>query len=331
MDVSPPRRNNYRPERALLRDMLSPMLEAERLVLGQSDHLQLASADWECSPNSVWREKVCQWMYDVTDHLRERRSIVYLAMNILDRYCVAMSQKENAAMCERSYEMASLSAIFLAMRIAGSVQVRLPDIIRMSRRGVTTQQLIDSGTDMVQKLTWDNRLLAPQEFITALLSHLPPLTERRSMILDGATYLSELAVCDACLSRHKASDVALAAFLNTVTADQGRDAKWTIHSIKETSLMDPDSTTIRELRSRLHRLYSLSYESIDRDVPHLISIDSESDSHRDFISSCATRTISEDNLMAMAMEVQSAVEWKRLEQEDDIFIRPNELKRARSY
>ena len=95
--------------------------------------------------------------------------------------------------------------------------------------------------------------------------------------------------------------------------------------------MNPDSATIRELRSRLHRLYSLSYESMERDVPHLIHVGNESDGHRDFISSCATRTISEDNLIAMAIEVRSTVGLKRADQEDEILAHPVELKRAKTY
>ena len=296
-------------------DVLLPMLDAEEILLAQGDHLELASLERGFAPNSLWREKVSLWMFDVADHMHERRSIVYYAMNILDRYCIGTLGK-GKIMCESSYEKASLAAIFLAMRIAGSVEIQLEEIIRMSRRGVTSQELIDAGTDMVRRLSWEQRLVTPQEFITALLMFVPS-TERHSAILDGAFYLTELAVCDACLARHKASDVALAAFLNIVTADRGGDARCTIKAIRESSPMDPDSKSIREVRSRLHRLYCLSFESIDKAIPHVVS-DDESDCPRDFMSSCATRTISEENLLALTVPAEAFVQKRAFSRSRDL-------------
>jgi hypothetical protein len=283
-----------------IRDRLVPMLNAEEIVLAQSDHLELASVERGCAPNSLWREKVSLWMFEVADHMHERRSIVYFAMNILDRYCIT-SLKKGSCMCESSYEKASLAAVFLALRIAGSTDVELSDIIRMSRRGIDSQQLIQSGNDMVKNLTWENRLVAPQEFISALVAYLPS-AEGHAAILDGAFYLSELAVCDAWLAPYKASDIALAAFLNTVVADRGGDACRTIKSIQESTPMNPDSDTIREVRVRLHQLYSLSYDSIDKGIPHVISSDDEADCPRGFMSSCATRSISNEDLIALNVD-----------------------------
>jgi hypothetical protein len=271
------------------------LLNAEKSVLAQSDHVLLSSIDERLAPNSVWREKVTQWMYDVADHFCEKRSIVYVAVNILDRYCVATQSSQRCTMSKESYENASLSAIFLAMRIAGSVEVRLDDMIRMSRRALTTQQLVQSGMDMIKELTWEHRIIVPQEFVSALAAYLPP-SERAESVVDAAYYLSELSVCDSSLARHKASDIALAAILNTLAADETADL--TIKAIRKSTPMDPDCETVADLRIRLHRLYGLSYERINESLPHIVSNDENNDCQPDFLSSCATRIISDENLVA---------------------------------
>ncbi|GKY96020.1 hypothetical protein MPSEU_000562500 [Mayamaea pseudoterrestris] len=281
-----------------VQDSLNFMLDAERVSLAQMDHSALATlANSTIAPNESWREKVSVWMFHVTDHMQEERSIVYFAMNILDRYCLA-NVKKGSIMYGTRYEKASLAAIFLAMRIAGSAQVEIADFIRMSRRGITRKHLIEAGSDIVKSLTWENRIVAPQEFLKVMIANLPS-SERRASLFDSAVYLSELAICDASLSRFKASDVALAAFMNSVIADQECDSKCAIQAIRKGTPMNPDSSRIQDARNQLHRLYSLSYESIGKGIPHVISSEAFDPPPREFISSCAARSISDDNLFAL--------------------------------
>jgi hypothetical protein len=268
-----------------LSNCIMSMLDAESVILSQKDHTQLTLSDTRCAPNFIWREKVCQWMYDVADHIRERRNVVYVAMNILDRYCTATSSRGvPASMCEARYEVASLSAVFLAIRIAGTAEITLQDIVRMSRRGLTPQNLIDSGTDMLKELTWEHRIVAPQEYIAAFLVYLP-FSERREAIMDAASYLSELAVCEAAFSSYKSSDIALASFLNAVTTNCGQYSGVVAKAIREATSVDPFSDIIGGLRSKLQGLYSLSYDSNRECIPHLISDDEEHNEWHDDVPS----------------------------------------------
>ena len=118
------------------RCLLSRMIDDEIEMRNANDHETLARVSRLNSPNMIWREKVTQWCYDVVDHLNESRDLVFVAMNILDRYsALYMSSSTN----ERDYETAALTALFLAVRISGGRSLDAPDLVRMSRLGVTTQ------------------------------------------------------------------------------------------------------------------------------------------------------------------------------------------------
>lgn len=291
------------------------MLEVEETFREQKDHKQLSLRPLRCSPNAVWREKVSQWCYDVADHLGESRSTVYVAMNILDRYCA--NQKED--MNEQRYEISSMAAVFLAVRISGSGNIRLQHLLEMSQGELTAQDIISTGTDMIKVLTWDHKVISPRDFVTAFLDLLPS-TIGYETLLDSACYLVELAVCDVVLSRCKASDVALAAVMNALVAVQANEVDLFAETIKtSTSLNIQD---LEGFRNRLHRLYTMSFDSRRQDGPHLIGDDEESPPV--FLSSVAIRSVSDTDLCTTTTIDEA--NGKRLCPSDD---QPT-LKRART-
>merc|ERR1712151_708035 len=120
----------------------------------------------------AWREKIAQWFYDVVDYMNEPRSIVYVAMNILDRYSAVELQKEEIVVGQ-TYKIAAMTAIFLAIRVAGSGDLRINDLIRASRGNFGVQDVISTGRSMLDILTWGIRLVTPHDFVDAILQCLP--------------------------------------------------------------------------------------------------------------------------------------------------------------
>jgi hypothetical protein len=244
------------------------LLEKEAIIRKQEDHAKLNDTDLSCTPNFVWREKVAHWCYDVVDHLNESRSVVYVAMNMLDRYC-AVSTTDGSSMGEQTYEKASMTALFLAVRIAGSGNLCLEELTTMSRGEIQVRDIISMGTVMIKSLTWEHRIVTPLDFVGVWLG-LISQDLRSQRVLDSACYLVEIAVCDASLSTIKASDVALAAVLNALGAPRSVETKNFAKAVKHASGIVLDTLEFSSLCARLQGIYRQSAESSNNSGPHLV-------------------------------------------------------------
>lgn len=296
------------------------MLAAEAIIRQQRDHRLLLSSPPGCHhnrsscyhPSATWREKVAQWYYDVVDRLGESRSLVYVAMNVLDRYCATYyheTSNNKVILDGRAYEIASMTSLFLAVRISGSSSsFRVQDLLSLSRRecSLSHQDVVSAGTAIVSALTWDHRVVTPSDFVAAFVEMLPRTssTTRRQhasassssrvdAVLDSACYLAELAVCDGSLSGAKASDVALAAVLNAARAagdlahNSGGFCGFQVNEFAAAvraatnGAANPESEQVLALRNRLHKLYSSSYDSQGAGSPHLVPDDDDDEEEMD--------------------------------------------------
>lgn len=224
--------------------------------------------------NPIWREKVVQWCYDVVDHLNERRSIVYTAMNILDRYVIKQNYRN---LSDRLFELASLSALFLAVRISGSKTLRLSQLLGMSRSGLAVKDIIKMGTSMIKTLTWDHRVVTPMEFVRAYCDKLPSCVsdEEKQNLLNYSSFLVEIAVCDVGMSNKKASQIALAATLNALNSSRSLDLPSFNKAVEAITEVVQESAEVAKTRIQLQQLYNQSSESKSMSSPHLIVDDDD--------------------------------------------------------
>jgi Cyclin, N-terminal domain len=224
------------------------------------------------SPLSLWREKVAQWCYDVVDHLNEERSVVFVAMKILDRYCSIIV----CCMDKKKYEVASLSSLFLAVHLSGSCNLTLQELVSMSRSSISVQDIITEGTAVTQSFSLKLPILAPLDFVRSILPLLPPLQSsvRKQVLLDSASYMTELAVCDEFFSFFKSSSVAIAAILCAVEANSFPDEKLIKQALTKVTSGAIDSLEeVTLLCSRLLCIYNQGVESLRQCGPHLIEDD----------------------------------------------------------
>jgi hypothetical protein len=253
---------------------LEQMLKNECATLRECDRGSLSSG----SVLAYWREKVALWFYDVVDHLGESRSVVYLAMHILDRYSSHLARK--SPINEELYEVASMAALFLSIRIAGSGNLQLPQLIPFSRGGITVKDLMDTGTEVIRVLNWDHRIVTPIDFLPAFLDIVPSLngTSKRRRILDTACYLAEISVWDVSLSMRKPSEVALSAILNAMTfIASASEARAFSESIQNIDGISTNTDTIHDTRARLQGMYRLSADSHQAPRAHLIAEEEDTD------------------------------------------------------
>jgi Cyclin, N-terminal domain len=242
-------------------------------------------------PHSVWREKVTQWCYNVVDHLDECRSVVYVAMHILDRFTAIVNNNNSCSttsifMNERCFELASMSALFLAIRIAGSGNLQLSQLVSMttSSSGIQSKHIVAMGTRIIQSLGndfWRVRCVTPLDFVQTLLLTLSSTlstekmmlsTEDQQEVLNTASFLCEIAVCDAPLAlAERPSHIALAALLNALDAHYHQDAdgdssssSFLVKAMMERYIkaaIPHDSQSLMRLRLRLQAVYGQTLDS----------------------------------------------------------------------
>jgi len=225
-----------------------------------------------------WRERVVQWFYDLIDHLGENRELTFIAMNVLDRYTGCCSSSN-----ERLYELQAMSALFLAVRIGGTGNLALSQLVSMSRQpSIQEKDIMAMGKLMIASLMWDQRLLTPADFVRFFVDEMARSTsmtqELHGALMDSSMYLVELAVFDLSLARKRPSNVAAAAVMaatNRLQACHHPEAKADLAS----SVRYLTSSKFGDLSPLQRRLELLSRQVPDEtsDRPHIILDEHEED------------------------------------------------------
>ena len=77
--------------------------------------------------NETWREKICQWSYQVIDHFDFSREVVMVAMNILDRYLALR------AVNKQMFQLAAMTSLFLAIKLNEPGKLSMASMVELSR------------------------------------------------------------------------------------------------------------------------------------------------------------------------------------------------------
>jgi hypothetical protein len=175
--------------------------------------------------NEIWRENMIQWAFSVVDSFEAPRETVFLFSHILDRF-LRHQNMVNAAQSvshfsndAHAYQTLAATAFLVAMKLQGSFGLSLFDIVRWSHSGISSQDIVQMGKQLVQTLTWDQPVPTPVRFIFEYIqvffpSQLSDAT--RSFWLDEVNYLLELSLHNYMISCQKSSLVALLALWITL-------------------------------------------------------------------------------------------------------------------
>ena len=77
--------------------------------------------------NEVWREKICEWCYQVVDHFDYNRQVVSIALNYLDRYLALRPVNR------KIFQLAAMTCLFLAIKLNETRPLSLPAFLSLSR------------------------------------------------------------------------------------------------------------------------------------------------------------------------------------------------------
>lgn len=198
--------------------------------------------------NPVWRQMVVEWCYLVIDHISADRELVYITMNILDRFLVACHSKKSKTpkYCyltdKKAYETAVMTALLMTLKLQGISALCVKDLVKMSSNSVSSKEIVEVGKDIVQTLTWNTQIPTAARFAHALVDSLPESigNHTKISIFENIVYQIELSVQDEYCSRQPPSLVAWMAFENAICyANVPRHTKISVRSqIAEDLSMD---------------------------------------------------------------------------------------------
>lgn len=171
-----------------------------------------ASSGVSSQINEVWREKICEWCYQVVDHFDFNREDVSVAMSFLDRYLATRTVNR------RIFQLAAMTSLYLAIKLYEPGKLRMASLIDLSRGYFLAEHIVTMEDSILQSLHWHVHPPTPYAFCGDLMLLVPEELPARARqdATELARFLTELSVCDYWFVDKKPSAIALAAIVNAL-------------------------------------------------------------------------------------------------------------------
>mmetsp|Transcript_9241 Transcript_9241/g.13102 ORF Transcript_9241/g.13102 Transcript_9241/m.13102 type:complete len:373 (+) Transcript_9241:98-1216(+) len=235
--------------------------------------------------NSVWRQRVVNWIYKVVDQTSCKREIAFITMNIVDRFLI--SEGRNLSLEEQSiysrdrssYQTVVMASLMIAMKLLeGKPSLHVQDLICMSRYSCHLKDFVKVGQSIVRNLSWNSQIPTPARMIYSMVQFLPKSipTETRDSIFQNAIFQAELSVHDLFFSDQKSSVISLACLMNAMREESLSCGKVsssisTEFSNRVSQLIGIDSLPLT-VCTRLMQLYSQTCnDSCSQNIPFIIA------------------------------------------------------------
>jgi len=207
--------------------------------------------------NDVWREKICEWCYQVVDHFEFNREIVSIAMSYLDRYLVTRQ------VTKKIFQLAAMTCLYLAIKLYESRKLRISSLIELSRGYFSPEHINAMEESILRSLKWQmhppTSLCFARHFILLLPNDCSSSVKHE--IMELSRFLTELSVCDYFFVTRNPSSAALAAILTSMeTLPKNRLSFRTknefLSAIANVANIQYDAEEVTECRERLKEMYN---------------------------------------------------------------------------
>mmetsp|Transcript_7609 Transcript_7609/g.16514 ORF Transcript_7609/g.16514 Transcript_7609/m.16514 type:complete len:344 (-) Transcript_7609:559-1590(-) len=204
--------------------------------------------------SEIWREKICEWSYEVVDHFDMSREVVAVSLNLLDRFLAKVTCKK------KEFQLAAMAALNIAIKLLERRPLKLKTFVELSRGSFTIENLISYERYVLQVLSWHVHTPTSLSFAQNFMYLLPPSISEstRNDITDFTQFLLELSVCDYSLVPCPPSFLAFAAMLNAIDdvgSDRFSPCEQAIFS-KNLSLIGLEfSSEVSKVKERLRQIY----------------------------------------------------------------------------
>lgn len=170
----------------------------------------------ETTLNKHWREKICEWAYQVVDHFDLNREVVGVAMNHLDRYLGSYE----GIVDKNLFQLLAMTCLYIAIKLNEYKHLLIPGskssmdtILQLSRGFFTLEEMEKMEYEVLQRLQWYVHPPTSQIFMKHFLFF---LSVEENELHDLAQFMIELSVMDYYFVSYRPSEIALAALLNSM-------------------------------------------------------------------------------------------------------------------
>jgi hypothetical protein len=206
--------------------------------------------------NEIWREKICEWSYQVVDHFDFNREIVAISLSYLDRFLATRQVNK------KIFQLAAMTTLYLAIKLYEPGTLKMSSLIELSRGYFLVEHIAAMEDAVLRSLSWH---VHPPTALCLIRHYLELLPDRfdRSVKHDAmelSRFLCELSVCDYFFVTRKPSSIAIAALTNALEAIDhirfpSRSRQELFRSIELIGQIDLKQIEIAECRERLQDLY----------------------------------------------------------------------------
>jgi hypothetical protein len=168
--------------------------------------------------DKVARQQIAEWCMNIMDACNYTREHAAITMNILDRF-VSTSEGYKALLNRSEYQLASLTSVYLSVKIHAP-QALSPDLVaRLSQGSYTREDVETMERRILKALQWRVNPPTVMDFVRTYLTLIPSYSldeETQKVIIELTNLQADLSVTEFNLSTFKASHVAFASLLNAL-------------------------------------------------------------------------------------------------------------------
>lgn len=252
-----------------------------RDYLADLDDVMMSDGDDSRGPiDESCRRKMCMWSSQVVDFFKfGSRESVHMASAYLDRFLSSSDEAaQRALMNRKEYQLFSMTALYLAIKIQETIEVDLSIMEKLSRGDYTAKDFRRAEVQLIRALRWKLNDPTPTEFVRRFVSLLPANVDSipsssstlfsspeekqehvmsdEYMIMDFARFQTEISVTDYSFVATKPSLIATASVLNAVDTIENlslsnQQKQDFVHAIQDASEINIHSPEVRGVREKL--------------------------------------------------------------------------------
>lgn len=197
----------------------------------------------------VWREKMCEWKFEVVDRFDIEREIVYISTYYLDQYL------STRYVDEELFQLVAITCMYLAIKLHSPKKVAIQCLASMGQGLIQHDNIVAMELSIMQSLEWHLYPPTPLAFIENAF----PLFSGNSEAFEFSRFLSELSVFAYPFVCFKPSSIAAAASLFAIDHfNLGVEVLVSFQDLMSELSLDPSACEISQCWKLLRRLYKLA-------------------------------------------------------------------------
>jgi len=146
--------------------------------------------------NTDCREKIVAWFFAVASHCKFSPETVEITISMLDRF-LATPEGESARNDRSTYQLASVAALYTAVKIHEPAAMDPQFVSRLCRGTFSSEEILEAELVILNALRWRVNPPTTSSFVRAFMDLIPSETidrETRWVVSDLSQYLSGLAM-----------------------------------------------------------------------------------------------------------------------------------------